>query len=149
MCCKAARSAVISLRFTNLVNSVSVAVAVKKSAFAAKDRATDPVDGCKDLSLDLRTGQSFKMTQRVSGSIPATSYILFSLEFDFLVCLHSQKKNCNGGNIALVVLPRVHRVRTKSRKRYSKCTAYTVDSARGLIVIRTHLVLASSKLVKV
>ena len=29
----------------------------------------------------------------------------------------------------------------------SKCTAYTVDSARGLIVIRTHLVLASGKLV--
>ena len=27
----------------------------------------------------------------------------------------------------------------------SKCTAYTVDSARGLIVIRTHLVLASGK----
>ena len=29
----------------------------------------------------------------------------------------------------------------------SKGTAYTVDSARGLIVIRTHLVLASGKLV--
>ena len=29
----------------------------------------------------------------------------------------------------------------------SKCTAYTVDSARGLIVIRTHLVLANGKLV--
>ena len=29
----------------------------------------------------------------------------------------------------------------------SKCTAYTVDSARGLIVIQTHLVLASGKLV--
>ena len=29
----------------------------------------------------------------------------------------------------------------------SKCTAYTVDSARGLIVIRNHLVLASGKLV--
>ena len=28
----------------------------------------------------------------------------------------------------------------------SKCTAYTVDSARGLIVIRTRLVLASGKL---
>ena len=28
----------------------------------------------------------------------------------------------------------------------SKCTAYTVDSARGLIVIQTHLVLASGKL---
>jgi len=27
----------------------------------------------------------------------------------------------------------------------SKCTAYTVDSAKGLIVIRTHLVLASGK----
>ena len=29
----------------------------------------------------------------------------------------------------------------------SKCTAFTVDSARGLIVIRTHLELASGKLV--
>ena len=29
----------------------------------------------------------------------------------------------------------------------SKCTAYTVVSARGLIVIRNHLVLASGKLV--
>ena len=29
----------------------------------------------------------------------------------------------------------------------SKCTAYTVDSARGLIVIQTHLVLAGGKLV--
>ena len=29
----------------------------------------------------------------------------------------------------------------------SKSTAYTVDSARGLIVIQTHLVLASGKLV--
>ena len=28
----------------------------------------------------------------------------------------------------------------------SKCTAYTVDSARSLIVILTHLVLASGKL---
>ena len=28
----------------------------------------------------------------------------------------------------------------------SKCTAYTVDSARGFIVIQTHLVLASGKL---
>ena len=89
MCCKAAQSAVISFHFTNLVNSVSVAVAVKKSAFAAKDRATDPVDGCKDLSLDLHMGQNLKMTQRVSGSIPATSYILFSRKFEFLICLHN------------------------------------------------------------
>ena len=29
----------------------------------------------------------------------------------------------------------------------SKCTAYTVDSASGLIVIQTHLVLAIGKLV--
>ena len=29
----------------------------------------------------------------------------------------------------------------------SKCTAYTEDSARGLIVIRTHLGLSSGKLV--
>ena len=29
----------------------------------------------------------------------------------------------------------------------SKCTAYTVNSARGLLVIQTHLVLASGKLV--
>ena len=29
----------------------------------------------------------------------------------------------------------------------SKCTAYTVDSAKGLIVIRTHLILDSSKLI--
>ena len=79
MCYKAARSAVISFHFTNLVNSVSVAVAVKKSAFAAKDRATDPVDGCKDLSLDLHKGQNLKMTQRVSGSIPATLYLFFRI----------------------------------------------------------------------
>ena len=30
----------------------------------------------------------------------------------------------------------------------SKCTDYTVDSARGLKVIRTHLVLASTKKLK-